>query len=131
MLQPRRWIERRGLIGYRDALHLKSPIYLCKVREVLYDKLKLDVKTDITVTKTAGGLKSTCEATLKKLCSAHPLPGYTPLCVWFSMFSAPTGPQDLSQPVEAKQRLSQQYENIHTLHTIPYTNVLEVSFVYF
>ena len=46
-----------------------------QVREVLYDLLKLDVAAGIQTGKTAGGVKSTCEATLKKLEPFHPIPG--------------------------------------------------------
>jgi len=46
-----------------------------QVREVLYDVLKLDEVSGATITKTAGGVKSTCEATLKKLEKFHQVPG--------------------------------------------------------
>ena len=45
------------------------------MREILYDVLKLDEVAGIKAGKTAGGAKSTCEATLKKLEKYHAVPG--------------------------------------------------------
>ena len=45
------------------------------MREVLYDILRLDTVSGVNVGKTAGGLKSSCEAALKKLEPFHPVPG--------------------------------------------------------
>ena len=45
------------------------------MRDVLYEDLKIDVRAGVEVGKTAGGLKSTCESTLKKLTSHHKIPG--------------------------------------------------------
>ena len=52
-------------------LNLSSPK---QVRELLYDELRLDKKLGVVVGKTAGGVKSTCEAVLVKLADLHPLP---------------------------------------------------------
>jgi len=46
-----------------------------QVREVLYNQLKLDVAAGVVVGKTAGGVKSTCEASLKKLEAVNAIPG--------------------------------------------------------
>jgi len=54
------------------VFNLSSPK---QVRAVLYEDLKLDQKAGTLVGKTAGGVKSTCEAVLAKLVSCHPLPG--------------------------------------------------------
>ena len=45
------------------------------MREVLYDILRLDTVSGVNVGKTAGGLKSSSEAALKKLEPFHPVPG--------------------------------------------------------
>jgi hypothetical protein len=48
---------------------------LYKVRSILFDELKLDARLGVATGQTAGGLKSTGEAVLKKLADLHPLPG--------------------------------------------------------
>jgi DNA polymerase I-like protein with 3'-5' exonuclease and polymerase domains len=53
------------------VFNLSSPK---QVRTVLYEELKLDLKAGTMVGKTAGGVKSTCEAVLAKLVTCHPLP---------------------------------------------------------
>ena len=53
------------------VFNLSSPK---QVRTVLYDDLKLDLMAGTMVGKTAGGVKSTCEAVLAKLVICHPLP---------------------------------------------------------
>ena len=46
-----------------------------QVREILFDELKLDQIARIEVSKTGGGVKTTCESILMKLTPHHPLPG--------------------------------------------------------
>ena len=46
-----------------------------QVRTLLFTELQLDIKASISVGKTAGGVKSTCELVLQSLEGTHPLPG--------------------------------------------------------
>ncbi|XP_045138981.1 DNA polymerase nu-like [Portunus trituberculatus] len=46
-----------------------------QLRSVLYQELKLDLKTGIAIPRTTKGQKSTCEAALGRLKDLHPLPG--------------------------------------------------------
>ncbi len=48
---------------------------LNQIREVIYDELKLDVASGVTVGLTSNGHKSTDEAALLALGDLHPLPG--------------------------------------------------------
>ncbi len=45
------------------------------MRSILFDELKLDARLGVATGQTAGGVKSTGEAVLKKLADLHPLPG--------------------------------------------------------
>jgi hypothetical protein len=53
----------------------KQKVFSYKVRSILFDELKLDARLGVATGQTAGGLKSTGEAVLKKLADLHPLPG--------------------------------------------------------
>merc|ERR1719233_1694910 len=61
--------EANKMVG--KEFNLSSPK---QVRQVLYEDLKVDMAAGAVVGKTAGGVKSTCEAVLTKLVNFHPLP---------------------------------------------------------
>ncbi len=66
-----------GTRCYRHGILIneKEKVFLYKVRSILFDELKLDARLGVATGQTAGGLKSTGEAVLKKLADLHPLPG--------------------------------------------------------
>ena len=64
-------VQRKAEKEAGKPFNLSSPK---QVREVLYDELKLDEKSGLSVGKTAGGVKSTCESVLMKMTKCHPLP---------------------------------------------------------
>ena len=64
-------VQRKAEKAAGKSFNLSSPK---QVREILYDELKLDQKCGLSVGKTAGGAKSTCESVLIKMTKCHPLP---------------------------------------------------------